>query len=174
MSPGAWCERQSWVGSLDRRRCRTPERNTRPVRGGAADSSSLVKARVRRNPPGGARAEVSELVSLGLLGAWVSSEGGNLSEKLPSPHYLLASLLFLPSFLLGSFPLAPFPQNLHFILWVNWELSCYPQHFHLSPAPITKNGVRVSGETKLSSQHLFHPLLLNWPQRTTEEGSPTP
>lgn len=66
-------------------------------------------AHVRRNPPGGARAEVSELVSRGWLGAWVSSEGGNLSEELPSPRQPSPPF---SSFLPGSPPLPPFPQSL--------------------------------------------------------------
>lgn len=36
--------------------------------------------------------------------------------------------------------------------------------------PASEDGVWVSGETKLSAQHPFRPLLLNWPERTKGGG----
>lgn len=109
-----------------------------------------------------------------MLGAWVSSEGGNCTEKLPSPRHPLASPTLFPSFLPGSSPLLPRPRYPPLYSELTEYQAAPPNIFLLSPAPITKNGVRVSGETKLSSQHLFQPLFLNWFGGRGGEGSPTP
>lgn len=131
----AWATEPS--GQLDLGRRGRVQRAPRPVRGrgGARDPRSPARARLRRNPPGGASAEVSRLVCQRLPGSWVSSEGGNLSEKLPSPRhprvpvsssFPFCRLLFVPS---------RFPRTFHSTLWVNWELSLRPQAFHPVPSP---------------------------------------
>lgn len=105
---------------------------------------------------------------MGLLGARVSSEGGNLTEKLPSPTLTPSLPPFLPSSLLCSLPPSPVPSSL-LASFRAWQLPS--RCFTSSPAPIPKNGVGVSRATKLYSQHLYPPwLLLNWPQRTKEGG----
>lgn len=78
-----------------------------------------------------------------------------------------SSLSFLPS-PLRSLPHPP--RTFHKLSEFIESSASTSNIFTLSPAPTSKDGVRVSGETKLPSQHLFHPLLLNWPERTKGEG----